>query len=68
MPWPGPARRSWPGTSPNNFVYLTTYLALGPGDVVLTGAPGTYAAVNPGQRCTITLSRIGTLINPVRGR
>ncbi len=31
------------------------YLALGPGDVVLTGAPSTSAPVRPGDRVDITL-------------
>ena len=44
------------------------YLSLGPGDIVLTDAPGTYAAVTPGHRRSITLTGIGTLSNPVRGR
>ncbi|MDM4763014.1 fumarylacetoacetate hydrolase family protein [Galbitalea sp. SE-J8] len=44
-------------------VYLTRYLTLGPGDVVLTGAPGTFVAVLPGQRVDITLGGIGTLHN-----
>ena len=49
-------------------VYLTTYLTLGPGDVVLTGAPGTFVAVKPGDHAQITLGGIGTLANPVRSR
>ncbi|HEY5852556.1 MAG TPA: fumarylacetoacetate hydrolase family protein [Aldersonia sp.] len=49
-------------------VYLTTYLTLGPGDVVLTGAPGTFVAVKPGDDAQITLGGIGTLSNPVRSR
>ncbi|MFH5821251.1 fumarylacetoacetate hydrolase family protein [Georgenia sp. AZ-5] len=46
-------------------VYLTAHLDLGPGDVVLTGAPGTGATVVPGDRAAITLAGIGTLTNPV---
>jgi 2-keto-4-pentenoate hydratase/2-oxohepta-3-ene-1,7-dioic acid hydratase in catechol pathway len=49
-------------------VYLTRYLTLGPGDVVLTGAPATFAPVKPGDRAEITLDGIGTLTNPVRSR
>jgi 2-keto-4-pentenoate hydratase/2-oxohepta-3-ene-1,7-dioic acid hydratase in catechol pathway len=45
-------------------VYLTSFLTLGPGDVVLTGAPGTSAPVAPGQSTAITLAGIGTLTNP----
>jgi 2-keto-4-pentenoate hydratase/2-oxohepta-3-ene-1,7-dioic acid hydratase in catechol pathway len=49
-------------------VYLTRYLTLGPGDIVLTGAPGTFAPVKPGDQGSITLGGIGTLFNPVRSR
>jgi 2-keto-4-pentenoate hydratase/2-oxohepta-3-ene-1,7-dioic acid hydratase in catechol pathway len=49
-------------------VYLTRYLTLGPGDIVLTGAPGTFAPVKPGDLGSITLGGIGTLTNPVRSR
>jgi 2-keto-4-pentenoate hydratase/2-oxohepta-3-ene-1,7-dioic acid hydratase in catechol pathway len=49
-------------------VYLTRYLTLGPGDIVLTGAPGTFAPVKPGDQGSITLGGIGTLSNPVRSR
>ena len=46
-------------------VYLTSHLTLGPGDIVLTGSPGTAAAIVPGSRSTITLAGIGTLHNTV---
>lgn len=49
-------------------VYLTSYLALGPGDIVLTGAPGTFSPAKPGDQSDITLGGIGTLSNPVRIR
>jgi 2-keto-4-pentenoate hydratase/2-oxohepta-3-ene-1,7-dioic acid hydratase in catechol pathway len=49
-------------------VYLTTYLTLGPGDVVLTGAPGTFVPVQPGDHAQITLGGIGTLSNPIHSR
>jgi 2-keto-4-pentenoate hydratase/2-oxohepta-3-ene-1,7-dioic acid hydratase in catechol pathway len=49
-------------------VYLTGYLTLGPGDIVLTGAPGTYSPAKPGDQSDITLGGIGTLTNPVRSR
>lgn len=45
-------------------VALTRYLTLGPGDVVLTGSPATWAAIGPGQRADITIEGIGTLSNP----
>lgn len=49
-------------------VYLTSYLTLGPGDVVLTGAPGTFVPVKPGDDAQVTIGGIGTLSNPVRSR
>ena len=49
-------------------VYLTRYLTLGPGDVVLTGAPGTFAPVKPGAIAAVSLAGIGTLSNPVVSR
>ena len=50
-------------------VYLSSHLELGPGDVLLTGAPGTFAAVRPGDDVEIMLEGIGSLRNPVvRGR
>lgn len=45
--------------------YLTRYLTLGPGDVVLCGAPGTTVAVEPGARVAITIEGIGELVNEV---
>ncbi len=49
-------------------VYLTSYLSLGPGDIVLTGAPGTFTPVKPGDHSEIALGGIGALSNPVRAR
>jgi 2-keto-4-pentenoate hydratase/2-oxohepta-3-ene-1,7-dioic acid hydratase in catechol pathway len=57
------AQPAWDITE--QLVYLTTYLTPGPGDIVLTGAPGTFAPVEPGDHSTITLAGIGTLTNPV---
>ena len=52
-------------------VYLTSYLTLGPGDVILTGAPATSIPIEPGQQVSVTVGGIGTLRNPIvmeRGR
>lgn len=49
-------------------VYLTRYLTLGPGDVVLTGAPGTFAPVKPEDVAEVSLAGLGTLANPVVSR
>jgi 2-keto-4-pentenoate hydratase/2-oxohepta-3-ene-1,7-dioic acid hydratase in catechol pathway len=46
-------------------VYVTRWLTLEPGDVVMTGAPNTFVAVQPGDRVEITLDGIGTLANTV---
>jgi 2-keto-4-pentenoate hydratase/2-oxohepta-3-ene-1,7-dioic acid hydratase in catechol pathway len=49
----------------DQLVYLTGYLTLGPGDILLTGCPGTYAPVKRGDRSTLAIAGIGTLSNPV---
>jgi 2-keto-4-pentenoate hydratase/2-oxohepta-3-ene-1,7-dioic acid hydratase in catechol pathway len=46
-------------------VYVTSFLTLGPGDVVLTGAPGECARIRPGDRVEIAVAGVGTLTNPV---
>lgn len=45
--------------------YATSWLELGPGDVIMTGAPATFLPVLPGQTVTIELPGIGSLRNPV---
>lgn len=45
-------------------VYLTAHLTLGPGDVVLTGAPGTSLPVRPGSRVRVHVDGVGTLHHP----
>lgn len=46
-------------------VYVSARMELGPGDVILTGAPGTSIPVRPGDRVAITIDGIGTLENAV---
>jgi 2-keto-4-pentenoate hydratase/2-oxohepta-3-ene-1,7-dioic acid hydratase in catechol pathway len=46
-------------------VYLSSIMTLGPGDVILTGAPGTATPVELGDEVAITLGGIGTLRNSV---
>ncbi|MGA1837310.1 fumarylacetoacetate hydrolase family protein [Herbiconiux sp. 11R-BC] len=46
-------------------VYITSTTTLGPGDVILTGAPNTSAPTRPGDRVAITIEGIGTLENEV---
>ncbi|MER7398385.1 fumarylacetoacetate hydrolase family protein [Streptomyces sp. NPDC000151] len=45
--------------------YLGGFLPLGPGDVILTGAPGEYGPLRPGGRADATVAGIGTLTTPV---
>lgn len=46
-------------------VYVTSWLTLEPGDVLMTGAPGTAVAVLPGDQVDIVIEGIGTLTNKV---
>ena len=46
-------------------IYVTSWLTLEAGDVVMTGAPGTAVAVVPGDRVDIALGGIGRLSNTV---
>lgn len=46
-------------------VYVSAWIELGPGDVILTGAPGTSIPVRPGDTVTITIDGLGTLANSV---
>lgn len=46
-------------------VYVTSWLTLEPGDVLMTGAPGTAVAVRPGDQVEIVVERIGTLTNRI---
>lgn len=48
--------------------YLSAHLTLGPGDVILTGAPGTAFDIVPGVVASCTVGGIGTLTNPVISR
>ncbi|MBZ4019300.1 fumarylacetoacetate hydrolase family protein [Streptomyces purpurogeneiscleroticus] len=45
--------------------YLGGFLPLGPGDVILTGAPGEYGPLRPGGHAAATITGIGTLTTPV---
>lgn len=46
-------------------VYVTSWLTLEPGDIVMTGAPGTAVGVQPGDRVDVVLGGIGTLTNTI---
>lgn len=47
-------------------VHLSSHLELGPGDVLLTGAPGTFAHARPGESVEIHIEGIGSLRSPTR--
>ncbi|MDQ6753057.1 MAG: fumarylacetoacetate hydrolase family protein [Actinomycetota bacterium] len=46
-------------------VYLSGFMTLHPGDVVLTGAPGECRQIRPGDTVTCRIEGIGELRNPV---
>ncbi|MFJ4268141.1 fumarylacetoacetate hydrolase family protein [Paenarthrobacter nicotinovorans] len=48
-------------------VYLTSFMTLQPGDLVLTGFPAGTARIQPGDTVTCRVEGIGELTNPVRG-
>lgn len=54
-----------PSTVVQCLQYVTEWMELQPGDIIMTGAPFTGAPVVPGDRVDITLSGIGTLSNTV---
>ncbi|WP_288025831.1 fumarylacetoacetate hydrolase family protein [Arthrobacter sp.] len=46
-------------------VYLSSFMTLQPGDVILTGAPGECRRINPGDTVACRIGGIGELANPV---
>lgn len=46
--------------------YITTFMTLLPGDVVLTGTPAGVSSLKDGDTVAIHIDGIGSLINPVR--
>lgn len=46
-------------------IYVTSWLTLEPGDVVMTGAPATVVPIGPGDRVDIVVEGIGTLSSTV---
>lgn len=45
--------------------WVSGFLPLGPGDVILTGAPGASLPIRPGQDVRVSVAGIGELVNPV---
>jgi 2-keto-4-pentenoate hydratase/2-oxohepta-3-ene-1,7-dioic acid hydratase in catechol pathway len=54
-----------PSDVATTIAYVASWVSLEPGDVILTGAPNTFAPVSPGDVVSITLPGIGTLTNYV---
>jgi 2-keto-4-pentenoate hydratase/2-oxohepta-3-ene-1,7-dioic acid hydratase in catechol pathway len=48
--------------------YITTFMTLLPGDVVLTGTPEGVGKLEPGDRIEVEVEGVGVLANPVQGR
>lgn len=46
-------------------VYITSFMTLGPGDVVLTGAPGAVGRIRPGDRVSVSSPLLGRLESTV---
>lgn len=47
------------------FSYLTHYMTLDAGDVILTGSPSTFFPIVAGDECRCELDGLGALVNPV---
>lgn len=49
-------------------VYITSFMTLHPGDLVLTGFPASSVPLEPGDTVTCRVEGIGELTNPVSVR
>lgn len=45
--------------------YITSFVALEPGDILMTGTPEGVAPIDPGMTVTVEIENIGSLSNPV---
>ncbi|MDO5682608.1 MAG: fumarylacetoacetate hydrolase family protein [Propionibacteriaceae bacterium] len=45
--------------------FISGYMTLLPGDVLLTGTPGGVGLMEPGQTVSVSIEQLGTLTNPV---
>ena len=52
------------GLSPFLVQFLSRFMTLEPGDVVITGTPAGVGKLSPGDTYAITLEGVGTLTNP----
>jgi 2-keto-4-pentenoate hydratase/2-oxohepta-3-ene-1,7-dioic acid hydratase in catechol pathway len=48
--------------------FVTEFMTLLPGDVIMTGTPEGVGKLEPGDRVEIVIDGIGVLMNPVGGR
>jgi 2-keto-4-pentenoate hydratase/2-oxohepta-3-ene-1,7-dioic acid hydratase in catechol pathway len=46
-------------------VYVTSFMTLGCGDVILTGAPGEYGPIHPGDQVVVSSPGLGRLVSAV---
>ena len=53
---------------PAVLAFLTSFMTLLPGDVVLTGTPAGVGPIVPGVEVSASVEGIGTLTNPVVAR
>jgi len=53
---------------PEVLAFVTSFMTLLPGDVVLTGTPAGVGALEPGQTVAVGVEGVGTLTNPVVAR
>ena len=50
---------------PSVLAFITSFMTLLPGDVVLTGTPSGVGPIRPGQQVDVTIEGLGTLTNTV---
>jgi 2-keto-4-pentenoate hydratase/2-oxohepta-3-ene-1,7-dioic acid hydratase in catechol pathway len=53
---------------PSFVAFVTSFMTLLPGDVLLTGTPAGVGPMTPGQSVSVTVEGLGTLTNPVVAR
>jgi len=51
---------------PELIVYITSFMTLNPGDVILTGTPAGVGSLTPGDEVAVRIERLGELRNPVK--
>jgi 2-keto-4-pentenoate hydratase/2-oxohepta-3-ene-1,7-dioic acid hydratase in catechol pathway len=48
--------------------FVTEFMTLLPGDVIMTGTPEGVGKLEPGDKVEVAVDGIGVLMNPVGGR